>query len=47
MARRLYRQQGVGGGSGRDAGAVWDDFVHGWPAVGVLPRLEQAHGAAL
>src|SRR5512132_3328889 len=47
VARRLYRKQWVAGVYRLDEGAMLDDFVHCWQAVGVMARLEQVHGAAL
>ena len=47
IARRRYRKPVVDGVYRLDDGAVWDDCLHVWPAVGVMTRLEQAHGAAI
>jgi hypothetical protein len=47
LARRLSRKPLGDGGYRRDAGALLDAF---WPflqAIGVMPRLEGAHGAAM
>jgi hypothetical protein len=47
VARRLYRKQLVDGGSRLDEGALLDDFFHVLQAIGVMSRLEEAHGAAI
>lgn len=41
------RQQVVDGVYRLDEGAVLDAFLHCLQAVGVMPLLEQAHGAAI
>jgi hypothetical protein len=47
VARRLYRTQEVEGVYRLDEGAVLDDFFHFLQAIGVMPLLEQVHGAAI
>jgi hypothetical protein len=47
VARRLYRKQEVEGVYRLDEGAVLDDFFHFLQAIGVMPLLEQVHGAAI
>jgi hypothetical protein len=47
VARRLYRKQLVDGVYRRDEGALLDDVVHFLQAIGVMSRLEEAHGAAV
>jgi hypothetical protein len=47
VARRLYRKPLVDGVSRLDEGAVLDDFFHFLPAIGVMVRWEEAHGAAI
>src|SRR5919109_77694 len=47
VARRLYRKQEVDGVYRLDEGAVLDDFFHFLQVIGVMPLLEEAHGAAI
>jgi len=47
IARRLYRKQVVDGVYRLDAGALLDDFFSFLQAIGVMPLLEQVHGAAI
>jgi Transposase DDE domain len=47
VARRLYRKELVDGVSRLDEGALLDDFFHFLQAIGVMPLLEEAHGAAI
>ena len=47
VARRLYRKQLVDGVYGLAEGALLDDFLHFLQAIGVMTRLEEAHGAAI
>jgi hypothetical protein len=47
VARCLYRKQRGDGVSRLDEGALLDDVFHFLQAIGVMNRLEAAHGAAI